>query len=101
MRPIIKHTLYITALTLLFAACKKDIPVAVLDTDNPTEPKLSATETSLVLLEARANNTAVIFNWTKPAYNISGAFVHTLQFAKAGTNFAGAVNEPIGADLTK
>ena len=101
MKSIIKPSLYITVLALLFAACKKDLPIVTLDTDNPTESKLTATEQSLVLLEARQNNTAVIFKWTKPAYNINGAFVHTLQFAKAGTNFAGAVNEPIGSALEK
>jgi starch-binding outer membrane protein SusE/F len=101
MRPIIKPVLYITALAWLFAACKKDLPVITLDTSNAKEPALSATESSLVLLEARQNNTAVIFNWTKPEFNFPASFVHTLQFAKAGTNFASPVNESIGTELKK
>jgi hypothetical protein len=98
---IIKPVLYITALAWLFAACKKDLPVITLDTSKATEPALTATESSLVLLEARQNNTAVIFNWTKPEFNFPASFVHTLQFAKAGTNFASPVNESIGTELKK
>jgi starch-binding outer membrane protein SusE/F len=101
MKSIIKPGLYITVLALLFAACKKDLPVVTLDTSNATEPKLTATETKIELLEARQNNTAVVFNWTKPAYNINGAFTHTLQLAKAGTNFASPQNEAIGSELKK
>ncbi len=101
MKSIIKPVLYITALAWLLAACKKDLPVITLDTSNAKEPALSATESSLVLLEARQNNTAVIFNWTKPEFNFPASFVHTLQFAKAGTNFASPVNESIGTELKK
>lgn len=101
MKSIIKPVLYITALAWLFAACKKDLPVITLDTSNATEPALTATESNLVLLEARQNNTAVIFNWTKPEFNFPASFVHTLQFAKAGTNFASPVNESIGTELKK
>lgn len=101
MRPTIKFALSISAMVLLFAACKKDLPVVTLDTANPTEAALTATETSLTLLEARQNNTAVVFNWTKPAYNIATSFTHTLQFARAGTNFASPVNEAIGTELKK
>jgi starch-binding outer membrane protein SusE/F len=101
MKSIIKPVLYISALAWLFAACKKDLPVVTLDTSSATEPALTATESSLILLEARQNNTAVIFNWTKPEYNFPASFVHTLQFAKAGTNFASPVNESIGTELKK
>ncbi len=101
MRTIIKPALYISVLALLFAACKKDIPVITLDETDATKPKLSATESNLVLIEARAANTALIFNWTKPAYNFNGSFNYTLQFAKAGTNFASPINESVGTDLKK
>lgn len=101
MKSFIKPALYITALAWLFAACKKDLPVVTLDTSNPKEPALTATESSLVLLEARQNNTAVIFNWTKPEYNFAASFVYTLQFAKAGTNFASPINEAVGTEVKK
>lgn len=101
MKSFIKPALYITALAWLFAACKKDLPVITLDTSNAKEPALTATETSLVLLEARQNNTAVVFNWTKPEYNFPASFAYTLQFAKAGTNFASPVNEAIGTEVKK
>lgn len=101
MKTFVKPSIYITIMALLFAACKKDLPIVILDTDSATEAQLTATETSIELLEARQNNVAVIFNWTRPSYNVNGAFVHTLQFAKAGTNFAAPVNEAIGAELKK
>lgn len=101
MRTFIKPVLYITVLASLFAACKKDIPVITLDDTHATEPKLTATESNIELLEIRAANTAVVFNWTKPAYNFNGSFNYTLQFAKAGTNFANPVNESIGTALEK
>lgn len=101
MNPIIKSSLYITVLAMLFASCKKDLPIVTLDPGKAAAPALTSTESNLVLLEARQNNTAVVFNWTKPSYNFNAAFIHTLQFARAGTNFASPVNESIGAELTK
>jgi hypothetical protein len=101
MKKLIKNTLYIIAAALVVSACKKDLPLIILDTSDPTSPKLTATESKIALLEARESNTAVIFNWTKPAYNFKGSFKYTLQFAKAGTNFATPVNESAGNDLTK
>ena len=101
MRKLIQHTLYIAAAVLLVSACKKDLTVITLDTSNPKAAKLTATESKIALLEARENNTAIVFNWSKPSYNFKGAFKYTLQFAKAGTNFASPINEGAGTDLSK
>jgi len=101
MKKLIKNSLYIVAMVLVISSCKKDLTVVTLDTSSPTTSKLSATETKIALLEARENNTAVIFNWTKPKFNFTGSFRHTLQFAKSGTNFATPLNESAGTDLTK
>jgi hypothetical protein len=101
MKKLLGSCLYMVAMALLFSSCKKDLPLVILDTSNPKSAKLSATESKIVLMEARESNTAIIFNWTRPAYNFEGSFKHTLQFAKAGTNFASPLNESAGTDLTK
>lgn len=101
MKKLIKNSLYIVATALVVSSCKKELTVVTLDTSNPTPSKLAATESKIALLEARENNTAIIFNWTKPTFNFNGSFRHTLQFAKAGTNFAAPLNESAGTDLTK
>ena len=101
MKKFIKSFLYIVAVGLLVTSCKKDLTVLTLDTSSPKSPKLTSTESKIVLLEARDANTAIVFNWTRPAYNFKGSFKFTLQFAMAGTNFASPVNESAGTDLTK
>ena len=101
MKKLIQHSLYIVAAILTLASCKKDIPMVTLDTSDPTVAKLSATESKIALIEARENNTAIIFNWTRPSYNFNGSFKNTLQFAKAGTNFANPVNESAGTEISK
>ncbi len=101
MKKLIKSSLYMVAIVLVISSCKKDLQVITLDTSDPTGAKLSATETKIALLEVRENNTAIIFNWTRPNFNFNGSFRHTLQFAKAGTNFASPVNESAGTDITK
>ena len=101
MKKLIKNALYMVAAALIVSSCKKDLPVITLDTSTPKAPKLSATESKIALLEVRENNTAIVFNWTKPSYNFNGSFKYTLQFAKTGTNFASPLNEGAGTDLTK
>ena len=101
MKKVLSNLLYMVAVAALVSACKKDLPVVTLDTSNPTAPKLTATESKITLLEARQNNTAIIFNWTKANFNFNGAFKYTLQFAKAGTNFASPINEGAGNALIK
>ena len=101
MKKLIKSSLYIVAIALVYSSCKKDLAVTTLSTSDPKISKLTATESKIALIEARENNTAVIFNWTRPNYNFNGSFRNTLQFAKAGTNFASPINESAGTDITK
>src|SRR5690242_4924787 len=101
MKKLMRTGAYLVAVLLLVAGCKKDLQTVTLNTSNPTTPKLVATESNIALLEARQNNTAIIFNWTRANYNFNGSFTYTLQFAKAGTNFANPVNEGAGTDVTK
>ncbi len=101
MKKLVRNSIYTISILIFFAGCKKDIGRLQLDTTNPTVPKLTATESNIVLMESREANTAIIFNWTKPSFNFNGSFKYTLQFAQAGTNFASPVNESAGTDLTK
>jgi len=101
MKKLFRNGAYLMTAVLLLTACKKDLQTITLDTSNPNSPKLTATESEIALIEARQNNTAIIFNWTKANFNFDGSFKYTLQFAKAGTNFANPVNDAAGTDLTK
>src|SRR5215831_14217793 len=101
MKKLISNCAYLLAAVLMVTACKKDMPIVTLDPTKATAPKLTATESNIALLEARQNNTAIIFNWSKANFNFNGSFIYTLQFAKGGTNFANPVNDGAGTDLTK
>lgn len=101
MKKFFSQWLYTVIGLLLVASCKKDLDTVTLDTASAASPKLSATESNIVLMEARENNTAIVFNWTKPEFNFPASFRYTLQFARAGTNFANPVNESAGTDRTK
>jgi hypothetical protein len=101
MKKLISNGAYLLAAMMLITACKKDMPIVTLDTTKVTAPKLTGTESKIALLEVRQNNTAVIFNWSRANYNFNGSFIYTLQFAKAGTNFANPVNDGAGTDILK
>lgn len=101
MKSVINNFLFAAGVVSLLGSCKKDLPVLTLDESNPKAPQLKSTESNIVLQEARENNTAVVFSWTKPSYNFNGSFKYTLQFAKAGTSFASPVEESAGTDLLK
>jgi len=86
---------------LALASCKKDIPMVTVDESTGTAAVLTASQTSLVLDEAKANDVAQLFSWTSPQYNIDLASKYNIQFAKAGTNFAAPVTENAGSILSK
>lgn len=98
MKRLINSFTLTLAMIALFASCKKDIGYLQLDTDNPNLPVLTASESNIVLVQSRENNTAVIFEWTKPAFNFNGAFNYTLQLDSLGRNFSNPVNVPTGTD---
>lgn len=101
-----KSSLRILSLLLLgsvalFSSCKKEETQAVLTPGGPTT--LTATQTTLVLLQANAANQAVTFNWAKAEFGYAAAVNYTLEITKGGTNFATATTTTInmGNLLTK
>ncbi len=91
-------------LTLSLAACKKD-EVKVTSEFGAAPTVSSSTTNAGVLDKANAQNTAVTYTWTP--YNITASgdsklvspVTYTLEFAKAGTNFA-SVKEIDGGPST-
>lgn len=85
-----KNTFYnlflICFIACLISACKKDVQMTMLKTGVP--PTLTASQTTLVLTDAAAADTVEVFSWNPSDYGFDAAVRYTLQFAKAGTNFA-------------
>src|SRR5687767_8820163 len=81
-----KISTLLLASTVLLWSCEKEETKAVLAPGGATS--LSATSTTLVLTQANAANNAVSFTWGKATFGFDAAVNYTLQFAKAGTNFA-------------
>ena len=94
------------ALVVLATACKKDETQAVISPSN--QPTLTASASTVVLLQANADQPALTFTWTPvKSSNLSGtdkavspAMTYQLQFAKPGTNFAKPVSIDAGAGPT-
>lgn len=91
-----------TAVAVLFTACKKDeVQATVTPSGAPT---LSASTSTVTLLQANADQNAITFTWKPAPPTVSGtdkavvpAMVYQLQFALAGTNFAKPVAISAGA----
>jgi hypothetical protein len=78
--------LLLIASATFFTSCKKDEVKAVL---NPSGAiALTSTQTTLVLAQANAANTAAAFTWDKANFGYPAGVTYTLQFCKGGTNFA-------------
>lgn len=102
MKNILKTGSFIFLAALLLWGCKKDEDRAVLKSG--AMPTLSASQSSLVLEQNKAGDTAVTFNWDDVNYGFNDAIGYSLQISKAGTNFASATTTEIGvskADLKK
>lgn len=101
-----KSTLKIFSLLLLgsialLSSCKKDETQVVLAPGGATT--LTATQTTIVLLQANAANPAVTFSWAPADFGFSAATSYILELTKGGTNFATATTTSInmGSLLTK
>ncbi|GAB3824208.1 SusE domain-containing protein [Hymenobacter jeollabukensis] len=88
----------VCALGFGFTACDKDEDRATLKVGNM--PTLTATATSATLTPANASQAGVTFSWTPAEFGYQAAVTYTLEFAKAGTNFANAKAFPL-TTLTK
>jgi len=84
---------------ITFSSCEKDEVKTILNTG--TVPSLQSSATTLVLLQANANNDALKFTYTTNAdFGFDAAVTYTLQIAKGGTSFASASTTEVGLSKT-
>ena len=83
---------------IAFSACKKDEVRTILTVG--TAPTLTATPTTLVLLQSNANNNAVKFTYTGATFGFDAAVTYVLQISKGGTSFASATTTEVGLSNT-
>ncbi len=97
MKATFKNSFLLFIGSLLFlSSCKKDEVKALL---NPSGGiTLTATQTTLVLVQANGANTAVSFAWDKANFGFAAGINYTLQLAKGGTNFATATSTSVNME---
>lgn len=98
MKKLINKILLISAGSILFYSCKKDLQQTFLVTGNG--PTLAASSTTLVLA-APGTDTSETLSWSATQYGYSAAVNYTIQIAKAGTNFASPKEIVAGPVLVK
>lgn len=79
---------------IAFSSCEKDEVRTVLSAGSV--PSLQANNTTLVLLQANANNDAVKFTYSPATFGFDAAVTYVLQIAKGGTSFASASTTEVG-----
>jgi hypothetical protein len=84
--------------SLALISCEKDEVKTVFNTGST--PALQSSATTLVLLQADANNTAVTFTYTGAEFGFDAAITYTLQIAKGGTSFASASTTEVALSNT-
>jgi hypothetical protein len=94
MRTWLNRIMLIGIAAIAFSSCKKDEVRTVLNVG--AAPTLTATPTTLVLLQANANNDAVKFTYTNASFGFDAAVTYTLQISKGGTSFASASTTEVG-----
>ncbi len=99
MRKWLNKIIIVGSAAITFSSCEKDEVKTVLNTG--TAPSLSATPTTLVLLQANANSDAIKFTYTTNAsFGFDAAVTYTLQISKGGTSFATASTTEVGLSKT-
>jgi hypothetical protein len=102
MKATIKSSLLLLiASAFVFTSCVKNDIKAYL---NPgAAPMFNTTITTITLLQSNGANTAGSFTWTAADFGYKAAVTYTIQFCKAGTNFATASTTEInmGSALSK
>ena len=71
---------------LLVISCEKDEDQAVLG--EGTDPVISASKTTAVLLSTDAANEALAFSWVNSDYGVNVQLTNQLEFALKGTSFS-------------
>ena len=98
MRTWLNRIMLIGVAAIAFSSCKKDEVRTVLNVG--AAPTLTATPTTLVLLQANANNDAVKFTYTTATFGFDAAVTYVLQISKGGTSFASASTTEVGLNNT-
>ena len=98
MRTWLNKTMLIGVVALAFSSCEKDEVRTVLNVGSA--PILTATPTTVVLLQANANNDAVKFTYTPATFGFDAAVTYVLQISKGGTSFASASTTEVGLSNT-
>jgi starch-binding outer membrane protein SusE/F len=99
MRTWLNKIMLVGIAAMAFSSCEKDEVKTVLVTG--TTPTLQSNATTLVLLQANANNDAVKFTYTTNAsFGFDAAVTYVLQIAKGGTSFASASTTEVGLSKT-
>ncbi|MBH8557351.1 SusE domain-containing protein [Hymenobacter negativus] len=86
------------AVLLAVGSCKKDESQAVLGAN--AAPQLTASATTATI-NRNDTSPAVTYSWKAADFNYPAAVTYTLQFAKAGTNFANTADYNVGNALSK
>ncbi len=86
---------------VLWSSCVKQDIKAYLNPGGVFQ--FNSTITTLVLLQGNAANNAGTFSWTAADFGYKAAVTYTIQFCKAGTNFAASSTTElnVGASLSK
>jgi hypothetical protein len=98
MRTWLNKIMLIGIAAIAFSSCKKDEVRTILTVG--AAPTLTATPTTVVLLQANANNNAVKFTYTGASFGFDAAITYVLQISKGGTSFASASTTEVGLSNT-
>ena len=94
MRTCLNKIMLVGVAAIAFSSCKKDEVRTILSAGSA--PNLQSSATTLVLLQANANNDAVKFTYTPATFGFDAAVTYVLQIAKGGTSFASASTTEVG-----
>lgn len=90
---------FCAALLLLVSSCKKDEVKTVIQPG--AAPILTASTSSLVLLQANSAKNATTYTWTPVTFGYQAVVSYALQFDKKGGDFSAPVSFDAGANTTK
>lgn len=86
MNKFLNNILFFAMASVAFWSCEKDEVRAILR--EGSAPVLSATQPVLLLNSANADDTVQVFSWNASDFGYQAAVKYTLQFDKAGNDFA-------------
>lgn len=99
MKNLISKILLLNVIVLLLFSCKKEEDQAIAKA-TATSGTLAASQNTLVLTKANADQKAINFTIANPDYGFKAAVTNTLQIALKGTNFASPKEVTLDAKAT-